>query len=276
MSETTDNYSNGRHARLSGAEARAAADAARAAREGSHFTSAPAQPEQGFSYGDATRGAAAAGTADIAGNAWAVGTGGVPGDSGTVADAGFADAAAPRRPRSSRLDDRGTQRANRRRDARVAPDRAADGRPAEPRREAASLPTIDVNGALSAIGNFVVHFRVALLIAALVLGVLMAMYGPVQTYYRAWRAGQDLQAQLDELNASNEQYKDDIQALQTREGIEDEARRRGYVTNGETKVVVDGLNDGSDDSSQSSDGDQQAQKPWYIELGDKVFHYIGN
>lgn len=276
MSETTDNYSNGRHARLSGAEARAAADAARAAREGSHFTSAPAQPEQGFSYGDAARGAAAAGTADIAGNAWAVGTGGVPGDSGTVADAGFADAAAPRRPRSSRLDDRGTQRANRRRDARVAPDRAADGRSAEPRREAASLPTIDVNGALSAIGNFVVHFRVALLIAALVLGVLMAMYGPVQTYYRAWRAGQDLQAQLDELNASNEQYKDDIQALQTREGIEDEARRRGYVTNGETKVVVDGLNDGSDDSSQSSDGDQQAQKPWYIELGDKVFHYIGN
>lgn len=276
MSETTDNYSNGRHARLSGAEARAAADAARAAREGSQFTSAPAQPEQGFSYGDAARGAAAAGTADIAGNAWAVGTGGVPGDSGTVADAGFADAAAPRRPRSSRLDDRGTQRANRRRDARVAPDRAADGRPAEPRREAASLPTIDVNGALSAIGNFVVHFRVALLIAALVLGVLMAMYGPVQTYYRAWRAGQDLQAQLDELNASNEQYKDDIQALQTREGIEDEARRRGYVTNGETKVVVDGLNDGSDDSSQSSDGDQQAQKPWYIELGDKVFHYIGN
>lgn len=276
MSETTDNYSNGRHARLSGAEARAAADAARAAREGSHFTSAPAQPEQGFSYGDAARGAAAAGTADIAGNAWAVGTGGVPGDSGTVADAGFADAAAPRRPRSSRLDDRGTQRANRRRDARVAPDRAADGRPAEPRREAAPLPTIDVNGALSAIGNFVVHFRVALLIAALVLGVLMAMYGPVQTYYRAWRAGQDLQAQLDELNASNEQYKDDIQALQTREGIEDEARRRGYVTNGETKVVVDGLNDGSDDSSQSSDGDQQAQKPWYIELGDKVFHYIGN
>lgn len=276
MSETTDNYSNGRHARLSGAEARAAADAARAAREGSHFTSAPAQPEQGFFYGDAARGAAAAGTADIAGNAWAVGTGGVPGDSGTVADAGFADAAAPRRPRSSRLDDRGTQRANRRRDARVAPDRAADGRPAEPRREAASLPTIDVNGALSAIGNFVVHFRVALLIAALVLGVLMAMYGPVQTYYRAWRAGQDLQAQLDELNASNEQYKDDIQALQTREGIEDEARRRGYVTNGETKVVVDGLNDGSDDSSQSSDGDQQAQKPWYIELGDKVFHYIGN
>lgn len=276
MSETTDNYSNGRHARLSGAEARAAADAARAAREGSHFTSAPAQPEQGFSYGDAARGAAAAGTADIAGNAWAVGTGGVPGDSGTVADAGFADAAAPRRQRSSRLDDRGTQRANRRRDARVAPDRAADGRPAEPRREAASLPTIDVNGALSAIGNFVVHFRVALLIAALVLGVLMAMYGPVQTYYRAWRAGQDLQAQLDELNASNEQYKDDIQALQTREGIEDEARRRGYVTNGETKVVVDGLNDGSDDSSQSSDGDQQAQKPWYIELGDKVFHYIGN
>ena len=146
-----------------------------------------------------------------------------------------------------------------------------------PRREAASTPTIDVNGALSAIGSFVMNFRVALLVLALFVGLILVMYGPAKTYYCAWRKGQDLQTQLDEYNASNDQYKADIQGLQTREGIEDEARRRGYVSEGETKVVVEGLDEGADGSTSSADGsDQQAEQPWYVELGDKVFHYIGN
>lgn len=235
MNNTTDTYSNVKPAHLSGAEARAAADAAR---------------------GIAPRALAPAGRTT----------------------AGYA-AADGRRPRtsSSRQDDRGTQRANRRRDARVAPDRASESRPPAPRREAASTPTIDVSGVLSAIGGFVMNFRVVLLALALFVGLVLAMYGPAKTYYRAWRKGQDLQAQLDAYNASNDQYKADIQSLQTREGIEDEARRRGYVSEGETKVVVEGLDEGADGSTSSADGsDQQAEQPWYIELGDKIFHYIGN
>lgn len=235
MNNTTDTYSNVRPAHLSGAEARAAADAAR---------------------GIAPRTFAPAGRTT----------------------AGYAAADGRRsRTRSSRQDDRGTQRANRRRDARVAPDRASESRPATPRREAAATPTIDVNGALSAIGGFVMNFRVVLLVIALFIGLILTMYGPVKTYYCAWRKGQDLQAQLDAYNASNDQFKADIQSLQTREGIEDEARRRGYVSEGETKVVVEGLDEGADGSASSTDGaDQQAEQPWYIELGDKVFHYIGN
>ena len=235
MNNTTDTYNNGRPAHLSGAEARAAADAAR---------------------GIAPRALAPAGRT----------TGGYAAADGRRS-----------RTRSSRQDDRGTQRANRRRDARVAPDRASESRPAAPRREAASTPTIDVNGALSAIGGFVMNFRVVLLVIALFIGLILTMYGPAKTYYCAWRKGQDLQAQLDATNASNDQLKADIQNYMTPEGIKDLARSRGYVSEGETKVVVEGLDEGADGSASSTDGaDQQAEQPWYIELGDKVFHYIGN
>lgn len=235
MNNTTDTYNNGRPAHLSGAEARAAADAAR---------------------GIAPRALAPAGR--------------------TTAGYAAADGRRPRM-RSSRQDDRGTQRANRRRDARVAPDRASESRPAAPRREAASTPTIDVSGVLSAIGGFVMNFRVVLLVIALFIGLILAMYDPARTYYCAWRKGRDLQAEFDVVSADNDQLKADIQSLQTREGIEDEARRRGFVAEGETKVVVEGLDEGADDSGSSTDGsDQQAEQPWYIELGDKVFHYIGN
>ena len=238
MANTIDTRTSPRPARLSGADARAAADAARAARGAS--ASASARP--GFAAHAAPR------QTDVP----------------SVAD------------RADRSDRRASTRRERRaariRDARVAPDRAADGREPEPRREAGSQRSIDVAAGLSRIGDFVIHFRRALLVAAVFVALILTFYGPCKTYYKAWRAGLDLQDQLTDLNSSNDQYKSDIQSLQTREGIEDEARRRGYVSEGETKVVVEGLSDDADDSSSST----EAELPWYIQLGDKVFHYIGN
>lgn len=238
MANTIDTRTSPRPARLSGADARAAADAARAARGAS--ASASARP--GFAAHAAPR------QTDVP----------------SVAD------------RADRADRRASTRRERRaariRDTRVAPDRAADGREPEPRREAGSQRSIDVAAGLSRIGDFVIHFRRALLVAAVFVALILTFYGPCKTYYKAWRAGLDLQDQLTDLNSSNDQYKSDIQSLQTREGIEDEARRRGYVSEGETKVVVEGLSDDADDSSSST----EAELPWYIQLGDKVFHYIGN
>lgn len=238
MANIIDTRTSPRPARLSGADARAAADAARAARGAS--ASASARP--GFAAHAAPR------QTDVP----------------SVADA------ADRSDR--RASTRRERRAARIRDARVAPDRAADGREPEPRREAGSQRSIDVAAGLSRIGDFVIHFRRALLVAAVFVALILTFYGPCKTYYKAWRAGLDLQDQLTDLNSSNDQYKSDIQSLQTREGIEDEARRRGYVSEGETKVVVEGLSDDADDSSSST----EAELPWYIQLGDKVFHYIGN
>ncbi len=251
MANTTDTRTSPRPARLSGADARAAADAARAARAAGRPTT---------------------GNARLANqNASAAGAYGTPasGAYGTPA-AGAAPASGDRASR--RASTRRERRAARVRDARVAPDHAADGREPEPRREAGSQRSIDVAAGLSRIGDFVIHFRRALLVAAIFVAFILTFYGPCKTYYKAWRAGLDLQDQLTDLNSSNDQYKSDIQSLQTREGIEDEARRRGYVSEGETKVVVEGLSDDADDSSSSTD----AELPWYIQLGDKVFHYIGN
>ncbi len=242
MANITDTRTTSRPVRLSGADARAAADAARTARAAG----------------------GAAGNARLAGeNASFAGVYGAP----AAAAATTADDRAARRATTRR-----ERRAARVRDARVAPDRAADGREAAPRREAGSQRTVHVAAGLSRIGDFVIHFRRALLVVAVFVALILTFYGPCKTYYKAWRAGLDLQDQLSDLNSSNDQYKSDIQSLQTREGIEDEARRRGYVSEGETKVVVDGLSDDADASSV----DTESELPWYIQLGDKVFHYIGN
>lgn len=174
---------------------------------------------------------------------------------------------------SRRATTRAERRAERTREARVAPDRASASRPAEPRQEAASRKTINVGAFFSSIGDFVLNFRVIVIAVLALAALVVTMYGPAQTYYKAWRAGLDLQSQLDELNASNEQYKSDIQSLQTREGIEDEARRRGYVSSGETKVVVEGTSENAEGDSGSSSS-AASDLPWYVELGDKVFHYV--
>lgn len=166
-----------------------------------------------------------------------------------------------------------TRRAARLREARVAPDHASERRPAEERREASTERTININGFFSVIGDFVIRFRIPLLIAAVVIGLLVSMYGPFKTYYQAWRAGDALRAQLEEYNESNDQARSDISALQTEEGIKDVARKRGYVEEGETKVVVEGLEDSSSDDS-SSEGDSSSELPWYIQFGDKFFDYV--
>lgn len=167
-----------------------------------------------------------------------------------------------------------TRRAAQLREARVAPDHASERRPAEERREASAERTININGFFSVIGDFVIRFRFPLLIAAVVIGLLFSMYGPLQTYYQAWRAGDALRAQLEEYNESNDQARSDISALQTEEGIKDVARKRGYVEEGETKVVVEGLDDSGSDSDGSSDGDSTSEQPWYIQFGDKFFNYV--
>lgn len=163
-------------------------------------------------------------------------------------------------------------RAERVRDARVAPDRASAAHPAEPRREASAQKTIDVPGMVSSAESFASRYKVPLIVIGGLLLIVLALYGPAKSYYIAWRTGQGLQSQLEALNTSNEEYNDDITALQTREGIEDEARKRGYVSEGETKVVVDGLTEEDDAVVE----EVVEEKPWYIQLGDTFFHYTGN
>lgn len=113
------------------------------------------------------------------------------------------------------------------------------------------------------------RFRVPIAVVAVTLFVLVSVYPPAQDLYRAWRDQGVQQETLDGLNASIEEYRGDIDRLQTREGIEDEARKRGYVGEGEVGVVLEG----SPEETEGDAGDNGQELPWYVTLGDVVFQY---
>lgn len=78
---------------------------------------------------------------------------------------------------------------------------------------------------------------VCLVIAAIALGIV----GPVHDFYVARRTGDVLEqkkAYIEEKNAELEAERD---SLFTEEGVETQARKRGYVSPGEVGVNVEGL-----------------------------------
>lgn len=138
------------------------------------------------------------------------------------------------------------------------------------RVEAAQQAKDAVAAKAGAVGGFYASHKLLCIAVGVLVAAALLLYGPVATYYRAWRAGLDLQAQYDALAQSNDQIQQQNDALLTREGIEEEARRRGYVGAGETGVVVEGL---PDDSASSSDA--TPEYPWYVGVGDVIFGYEG-
>ena len=109
------------------------------------------------------------------------------------------------------------------------------------RVEAARQAKDAVAAKAGAVGGFYASHKLLCIVVGVLVAAAVLLYGPAATYYRAWRAGLDLQAQYDALAQSNDQIQQQNDALLTREGIEEEARRRGYVGAGETGVVVEGL-----------------------------------
>ena len=139
----------------------------------------------------------------------------------------------------------------------------------------------------------------ALAIALATAAVTIAMlYPPARAYYAAVRVNSVLSAQLSDVNASNDSLQSDVSSLMTKEGIEDEARRRGYVAKGDTAVDMSGVDDSggatsdqaSSAASASSDqagassgadstasgstvGSSSASEPWYLSVLDAFFGY---
>ena len=136
------------------------------------------------------------------------------------------------------------------------------------RVEAAQHAKDAVAAKAGAVGGFYASHKLLCIAVGVLVAAALLLYGPAATYYRAWRAGLDLQAQYDALAQSNDQIQQQNDALLTRKGIEEEARRRGYVGAGETGVVVEGL---PDDSTSSSD--VTPEYPWYVGVGDVIFGY---
>ena len=115
---------------------------------------------------------------------------------------------------------------------------------------------------------FIEAHRLPVAVVAVLVVLVLMLYGPAHDYYHAWRRSLELQTTYDAIVADSEDVRDDVSRLQSREGIEDEARKRGYVEEGETAVVVEGLPE-----EDSGEVDTTYQVPWYLQVTDLVFGY---
>jgi len=112
----------------------------------------------------------------------------------------------------------------------------------------------------------------ALAVAAV---VIVMLYRPARDYYVAWRTGYLLNIRNEVLAEENQELSSDVERLMTHEGIEDEARKRGWVMPGETSVRVEGLEEPQDEgmSGTSSTAEGEEDLPWFIRVGDVIFFY---
>lgn len=115
---------------------------------------------------------------------------------------------------------------------------------------------------------------------AIVLGALIALtvifimvYGPLCDLYAAWRNNLRLQSAYAEVLDEHDELLGDVDYLRTREGIEDEARRQGLVGEGETRVVVENLDD--DTTTADAAPEEAAPDPWYLLVLDAIFGFEG-
>lgn len=109
---------------------------------------------------------------------------------------------------------------------------------------------------------------VCLVIAAIALGVV----GPVHDFYVARRTGDVLEqkkAYIEEKNAELESERD---SLFTEEGVETQARKRGYVSPGEVGVNVEGL-----EQKEAEDPSKPVEYPdsrsWFDKTLDTLFGF---
>lgn len=156
-----------------------------------------------------------------------------------------------------------TARASQRRAATTAKTRSQNPRRSAANRKQLKLPNF------GAITQFAQGHRIITGAIVVVVILLVALYGPLQGLYCAWRTNTYRQAELTQVQGVTDGYRHDIERLQTEEGIKDEARRRGYVEQGETALVVESLP--AEEPRQQAD--PPAPAPWYIGVLDVFFGF---
>ena len=162
---------------------------------------------------------------------------------------------------------RGTTRPTRRAKSSRQTRRPAETRPSRP----AALDRVGeaVKRGASDPRSTVAAHRVPLIAVGVVLVLVVALYGPACGLYQAWRENGVLQAEQARASEESAELESDINTLMTEDGIKDEARRRGYVEEGETRIVVDGAEQDED----ASDDAQPDETPWYLSVADFMFQY---
>lgn len=116
---------------------------------------------------------------------------------------------------------------------------------------------------------------ILLLGISIALGVVILM-GPARMYYAAWRDEGILEAQYEVVAAQYDDLSHDIERLQTLEGIEDLARRRGYAYPDEKALVVRELEEQEfvgPVSLEDAIEEHEKNLPWYVGMLDAFFDY---
>lgn len=112
-------------------------------------------------------------------------------------------------------------------------------------------------------------------IAAILLAIIM-LFGPVRTYYAAWRDSGRLEAEYEALSQQNAELMEQLDRLQSLDGIEDEARRRGYAYPDEEVLIVDGLEEeklADPAKVEAAVESHEEMQPWYVNFLDNLLGY---
>lgn len=101
-----------------------------------------------------------------------------------------------------------------------------------------------------------------------VIFLLVGLYPPIRGYYHAVREHDELLLNQQKLEEDQKRLESEVQGLQTKEGIIDEAHKQGLVSGGEESARVEGLDKKKDENTV-----QRPDYPWYIKVGDFVFSF---
>ena len=102
----------------------------------------------------------------------------------------------------------------------------------------------------------------------IVIFLLVGLYPPIRGYYHAVRERDELLLNQQKLEEDQKRLESEVQGLQTKEGIIDEAHKQGLVSGGEESARVEGLDKKKDENTV-----QHPDYPWYIKVGDFVFGF---
>lgn len=102
----------------------------------------------------------------------------------------------------------------------------------------------------------------------IVIFLIVGLYSPVRGYYHAVREHDELLFNQQKLEEETKRLLQDVQRLQTKEGIIDEAHKQGMVSKDEESARVEGLEKKKDENTV-----QRPDYPWYIKVGDFIFGF---
>lgn len=121
------------------------------------------------------------------------------------------------------------------------------------------------------------HVSVRLVVVLVALAIMgVTVFGAARKYYSAWRDAGILEVRYQVVSEQNASLTDELESLQTLEGIEDEARRRGYVYPDEQAVVAEGVEEEQVADPTLVDKaveEYEASQPWYVHVLDGLFGY---